>query len=196
MKKLLYVSFALLILLGLSGVSGAMKGMGMDGTCMGKGMKMVMDMEMSDEMPMMGRMMMSLDLNDNQKEDMKTIHLKLKKEVIKKKADIEISEIELKEILMKDPVDVKTAEDKIKQIESLQAEVKILHLRAREDAKKKLTPEQIKKLNSHMQMHQMKEGKCMKEGCGMHCMDQMNDENSGDSKGPLSPEPKQHQRHH
>lgn len=195
MKKFLYVSFALCTLLGLSAVSGAMmmdgKGKGMDGTCMEKGMKMGMGTEMSDEMPMMGRMM-SLDLNDKQREDMRTIHLKVKKEVIKKKADIEISEIELKEILMKDPVDIKAAEAKIKQIESLQSEIKILHIKAKEEAKTKLTPEQRKKFNSNMQRHKMGKGMGMQERCGMHCMDQ-DDEDAGDSDDSSSPEPMQHQ---
>ena len=202
MKKFLYVIFAVLTLLGLSAVSGAMmmdgKGMSMDGKCMGKGMKMGMDMEMFDEMPMMGRMM-SLDLNDKQKEDIKAIHMKLKKEVIKKKADIEISEIELKEIMIKEPVDIKAAEAKIKQMESLQSDVKILHLRAREETKKKLTPEQIKKLNSSMHnMQQMKDGMGTKGGCGMDCMDQMDDKDAGDApakKEVSNPEPMQYKHH-
>lgn len=183
MKKLLYVSFALLILLGLSGLSGAMMdgkgmnmGMGMDGMCM--------------KMGMMGNMM-SLELNDDQKEAMRTIHLKLKKEVIKKKADIEISEIELKEILMKDPVDIKAAETKIKQIESLESEIKILHIKAKEEAKTKLTPEQRKEFNSNMQMHQKGEGMGKHEKCG-NCMDQMDEEDSNDSS---STKPMKH-RHH
>ena len=197
MKKLLYVSLALLILLGLYAVSGAMmmdgKGRGIDGTCMEKGLKMGMGTEMSNEMPMMGRMM-SLDLNDKQREEMKTIHLKLKKEVIRKKADIEISEIELKEILRKDPVDLKAAEAKIKQIESLQSEIKILHIKAKEEAKTKLTPEQRKKFNSDMQMPQMGEGMGMEEGCGMHCMDQMDNEEAGNAPAS-TPGPMQHQHH-
>jgi len=200
MKKFLYVSFALMILLGLSGLSGAMM---MDGRgkgsmdCMknmemkkGAGMGMA-GMGMGDEMPMMGRMM-SLDLNDKQKEDIRTIHLKVKKEFIKKKADIEISEIELKEILMKDPVDIKAAETKIKQIESLKSEIKILHIKAKEETKTKLTPEQRKKFNSNMQMHQMGKGMGMMGRCGMNCMDQMDEEGDEDSNDSSSPEPMQH----
>jgi Spy/CpxP family protein refolding chaperone len=140
--------------------TGMGRGAGMCGGCMG----------MYGERPMMGRGMMmhiqQLGLDDNQTAKFKSIHLKMKRESIQREAQVRIAELELKELLDKDPVDMKAAEAKVRQIESLRAELKILHLRTHEEVKGILTPEQRKKLDTFRDMR-MGSGVGMMGGCRM-----------------------------
>ncbi len=103
----------------------------------------------------------TLGLEDSQSAEVKTLLLKLQKEMIQKRADIQVAEIELKEILEKDTVDVKVAETKVKQIASLKTETAMMHIQGIEDVKARLTPEQKKKLSEMMQMKGMAHGKAM-----------------------------------
>lgn len=123
---------------------------------------------------MLGEQMMSekfeaLGLDEKQKETVKAIHLKTKKEMIRKKADIEVAQVELRELLGKDPVDLQAAEAKVKQIESLRTDMKMTHIRTREEVKKVLTPEQKTKFAA---MHDgcMECGYGAGPGCDMHKM--------------------------
>lgn len=119
---------------------------------------------------MMAEKFEALGLDEKQKETVKAIHLKTKKEMIRKKADIDVAQVELKEMLGQDTVDLQAAEAKVKQIESLKSDMKMTHIRTREEVKKVLTPDQKKKFAS------MHDG-CMECGegaggphCGMHSM--------------------------
>jgi len=94
----------------------------------------------------------ALGLDDNQSKEVKTVLLKLQKELIQKRASIQVAEIELREILDNDTVDIKVAETKVKQIASLKTEAVMMHIQGIEDVKAKLTPEQKKKLSEMMQM--------------------------------------------
>ena len=67
------------------------------------------------------------------------------KKMIKKRADECIAGIEMKELMDKDPVDIKAVEAKLKQIETIKTEMQLSLIRAAEEAKSKLTPEQRKK---------------------------------------------------
>ena len=142
-------------------------------------------MAMSGERPMMGKgmgmMISNLGLDEKQTAEFRAIHVTMKKERIQKNAQINIAELELREVLDKDPVDMKTAEAKVKQIESLRAELKMLHIRTHEKVKAMLTPEQRKKFDSFMGMGMgMGRGMGMMENCrmmgsmsGMRQMDRM-----------------------
>lgn len=155
MKKLILLLSAAVLLLGLAVSSDAMSKKGAGG--MKKGM---MEKQMCGEHMMMEKLA-SLGLDDRQKEEIKGIHLKTKKEMIRKKADIQVAGIELKEILGRDTVDLQAAEAKVKQVESLKTEMKMTHIRTREEIKSRLTPEQRKKFNEMR-------GMCCLEGedCG------------------------------
>lgn len=131
MKKLVLL-LAVVVLVGVSVSAYAMSKKGMPG----RGMH-------SEHM--MFEKMQALGLDDKQKETVKALHLKTKKEMIKKQADIEIAQVELKELLGKDPVDLQAAEAKVKQLEALKTDMKMTHIRTREEIKKVLTPEQKKK---------------------------------------------------
>jgi len=133
--------------------------------------------------PMMEKLM-SLGLDDKQKESIRSIHMNMKKEHIKGRAGVDVAQIELKEILMKDPVDLKAAEAKLRQIEAMKTDLHFGHIKAHEEVKAVLTPEQRKKFNTMMlemggcmgmmhdhdglgMRHGMEKGKGMKHGCNM-----------------------------
>ena len=115
---------------------------------------------------MMGMMIKHLELDAKQASAFKAIHLKMKKESIQKKAELEIAGLELGELRSSDPIDMKAAEAKVRQIESLRSDLKILHLRAHEQVRGMLTPEQKIKLESFMEKR-MGHGMGMMRNCGM-----------------------------
>lgn len=131
MKKLVLL-LAVVLLVGMSVSSYAMGKKDMPGKGM-HGDQMMMDK------------FAALGLDEKQKETITAIHLRMKKDVIRKKADIDVAEVELRELLGKDAVDLKAAEAKVKQIESLRADMKMMHIRTHEEIKSNLTPEQKKK---------------------------------------------------
>ncbi len=89
--------------------------------------------------------LMSLGLDEKQREAIKEIKSRLMKEMIKKNADEHISGIELTDLLDKDIVDMKAVVAKLKQIETLKTEIHLSLIRAIEETKSKLTPEQRNK---------------------------------------------------
>ena len=133
----------------------------------------------------------ALGLDDNQSKEVKAVLLKLKKEMIQKKADIQIAKIELREILDKETVDIKVAETKVKQIASLKTEAVMMHIQGIEDVKAKLTPEQKKKLSEMMQKRRMRHGKGMMD-CHMMKgnMDMGPDTGAADAKPAKNKAPK------
>lgn len=180
---------------GKHGGKGMGKGMdrGMMGCCMEGGHHMM-------------KKLMSLGLDDRQKESVRAIHLKMRKEEIRAEADIEVAEIELKEILMKDTVDLKAAEAKLKQIETLKTGLRFGQIKAHEEVKAVLTPEQRKKFNTMMMEmgpggmrhgHDgMGMGRGMRHGCGMMGgMGQSGDDGSSpeDNKEDSAPPAAEHQ---
>jgi Spy/CpxP family protein refolding chaperone len=104
--------------------------------------------ERMDRMPEAGhpmwRHILNLGLDKKQKVEIKQIRSRVMKEMIKKSSDASVAEIELKDILDRDPVDMKAVEAKLKQIEATKTEMHLLFIRAREEVKSKLTPEQRK----------------------------------------------------
>jgi Spy/CpxP family protein refolding chaperone len=115
---------------------------------------MEMDEMMDPEHPMWGHLM-GLGLDEKQREAIKEIKSRVMKEMVKKRADERVAGIELKDILDKDHVDMKTVENKLKQIEILKTEMHLSLIRAREEIKSKLTPEQRKKFKGTMEMRPM-----------------------------------------
>jgi Spy/CpxP family protein refolding chaperone len=113
-------------------------------------------MEMMEFMPEaehpIWRYLMSIGLNEKQREAIKEIKSKIMKETIKKRADGQVAHIELKNLLDKDPVDMNAIEAKLKQIETIKTEMHLSLIRAREEVKSKLTPEQRKKFKEMLEM--------------------------------------------
>ncbi len=123
--------------------SGMMCGCGMDGQMMGT------------------EHLKSLSLDEQQKTLIGEIKSRMMKETIRRTADMRIVQIELKDLLSQDPVDMKAVEAKVKQLEMMRTEMHLSHIKAIEDIRTKLTPEQRKKLR------EMIEAGTMMGGMGM-----------------------------
>ena len=133
---------------------GMMESMGHQGMMHDMGGGMMMD----DDHPMW-KHLMGLGLDDKQMASLKALRGKTMKEMVKKRADMQIAGIELKDLLDKDPVDLKAVEVLLKKKESLKTEMFLAHIRAREEMKSLLTPDQRKRLKEMMEGHGA--------GCGM-----------------------------
>ena len=116
------------------------------------------------------KMVAMLGLNAEQQKAVEAIHYTHHKEVIRKAADIDVAEVELQEIMGKEPVNVAEAEKKIRAIAALQADLDIMHLKAKAAVKAKLTPEQLEKMEKHMvagMQGKMDDMDGMDRDCGM-----------------------------
>ncbi len=123
-------------------MSGGMMGGGMGGG-MGAGM-------MGAEHPLW-KNLHELGLDEKQKEAAKRITRKTMREVIKKRADMQIARLDLRDALDEDTVDMKAVESKLKAIESLETDIYLSHIKAIEEIKSILTPDQRKKLKEMME---------------------------------------------
>ena len=138
-------------------------GMMMEGTehpgmMHGMGGGMHGDDMMGDSHPMWKRVM-ELNLDDKQKEALKALHTKTIKDMVRKKADKVIAHVELQDLLEKEPVDMKAVEASAKKNESISTDMFLAHVRAHEEVKALLTPEQRKKFKEILEA-----APC---GCGM-----------------------------
>jgi len=177
-KSIWFGALVVILLVGFSIDAEARCGRG-HGHASGMGMAMEPDvskcMGMPAGGPMTGHGMMfmskRLGLDEKQTKELKTLHLRMKKESIQKRADIRIAELELRELVNADPVDMKAAEAKVRQIESLRSELKLLRIRTHEAVKAMLTPEQKEKLGTFMGMGmKMGHGMGMMGDCGCRMM--------------------------
>lgn len=151
MKKLMVVPVAVMLFFASMGLSDAM----MQDKCMGGGMGM------GDMHPMLEKLK-SLGLDEKQTAEVRAVHFRVMKEMIKKRADMQVARMELREMLGMSPVDMKAAEGKVRQIEAVRGDMLIMHIQAREEVKSKLTPEQRKKFETMMpmMMHDAMMGRC------------------------------------
>lgn len=167
MKKLATIVVAVSIIALAAIAYGDMGGHGMGSEMMcGCGMGGQMEAEHHISKHLMG-----LNLDEQQKTLIGEIKSRMMKDTIRRTADMRIAEIELKELLSQDPVDMKAVEAKVKQLEMMKSEMHLSHIKAMEDCKTKLTPEQRKKLREMIEAGPMMEGMEMKHEqeckCGM-----------------------------
>lgn len=174
MKRAVVWAFMSLLLVGFaSGSSYADK----SGAAKGEKMKYEEGMSQMGHMRHRGMGMMraerriwralaDLGLDEKQKEAVKDIITIAKKDAIRKIADIRIARIELREILDKDPVDMGAVEAKLKQMESLKTEMHMARIKALEEIKAKLTPEQRQKFKINLRKRFGWHGGCRHEGKG------------------------------
>jgi Spy/CpxP family protein refolding chaperone len=127
-------------------------GMGMGGQGMGHGMMGGCGMRdrMMERAHHLLKSLESLDLDEQQKKMIHEIKSRIMKETIRKMADIRIAQIELGDLLLQDPTDMKLVEAKVKQLGMMRTEMALAHLKALEEIKGKLTPEQRKKFREMM----------------------------------------------
>lgn len=163
MKKLAVivavVSIVALAALAYGEMGGHSMGSGMMSSC-GCGMGMG-DRMMEGEHAML-KHLMGLNLDEQQKALIGEIKSRMMKESIRRTADMRIVQIELKDLLSQDPIDMRAVEAKLKQLEMMKTEMHLSHIRAMEDCKTKLTPEQRKKLRELIEAGPMMGGMGMK----------------------------------
>ena len=123
----------------------------------GQGMPMMSPMG-SDGMGMMGRerrlwrLFAALGLDEQQRADIRKIKSRVMKDTIREKADLEVVRIDVRDILAKDQVDMNAVEAALKKIASLQTDIRLSHIKAMQEIKAKLTPEQRKKFRELLEM--------------------------------------------
>ena len=106
----------------------------------------------------MSKHLMGLDLDEQQKTLIGEIKSRMMKDNIRRTADMRIAQIELRDLLRQDPVDMKAVEAKVKQLEMMKTEMRLSHIKAMEDIKTKLTPEQRTKFRETLEAGPMSEG--------------------------------------
>ncbi len=131
------------------GMSGGMGHQDM-GMMHGAGGMMGCGMMMNDDHPMW-KHLMGLGLDDKQKDALRALRSRTMKDMAKKMADKQIAGIELRDLLEKDPVDMKSVEAAVKKNESLRADMMLAHIKAHEEMKSILTPDQKKRLKEMME---------------------------------------------
>ena len=157
MKKLA-ASVTAVLIIALAGLSyGAdMGGRGMGSWMMGCS---GMDGQMMAVEHHMSQCLMGLNLDEQQKASIGEIKSRMMKETIRRTADMRITQIELKELLSKDPVDMTLVDAKVKKLEMMRTEMQLSHIKAVEECKTKLTPEQRKKFGEMIEAGPMMHGR-------------------------------------
>jgi Spy/CpxP family protein refolding chaperone len=113
------------------------------------------------------RALSDLGLDEKQKEAIKDLRTAVRKDAIRKVADVKIARIEIRELLDKDTVDMGAVEAKLKQMESLKTDLHLSRIKAFQEIKATLTPEQREKFRTNLRKHGGFPGKCGHEGRGM-----------------------------
>ena len=93
-----------------------------------------------------------IGLTESQKTAIHQIRITLKKDMIMKRADLKIAKLELREQLHKEPVDMSTVESQVNKLEVLKTAMILNAIKAREEIRATLTPEQRKKLAELLQL--------------------------------------------
>ncbi len=100
----------------------------------------------------MWKLLAGLGLDEKQKEAIKEVRSRVAKDIVRKRADLEVARIELRDILTKEQVNMAAVETNVKKMASLQADIRLTHIKAMQEIKAKLTPEQQKKFQEMREM--------------------------------------------
>jgi Spy/CpxP family protein refolding chaperone len=120
-----------------------------------------------------------LGLSEEQTKQAKAILFQVMKANIKGRADLQIAELELQELLQAETVDMAQVEAKVKGIEGLRTPLRLNMIKAHEQAKALLTPEQRLKFE-HLHDHFMD-----LMGSGMMSMMEMSGEGGSSAMGGM-----------
>jgi Spy/CpxP family protein refolding chaperone len=161
---------------------GGMMGQGGMGM-MGSGMQgMPEGMRMPRPSQLVRMLKAELGLSDEQVKQLTQIFSQAMKTRIKQGADLRIAELELEELLEAEPVDMGQVESKLKAIEGLRTTLRLTLIKAHEQAKGLLTPEQRQKLErAHDRLAGMM-------GPGMMRMMEMMGEGGSGGMGMMGPQ--------
>ena len=118
-------------------------------------------------------MMMNLGLDQKQKEAVHETIDRTVKDLIKKRSDLLVAIIDLEDIIQREPIDINAAESKLKQIEPIKSAMFLTQLKALEEIRSILTPEQRDKLMEMTEMQGMQGAPMMEEKKSDHNMKMM-----------------------
>jgi Spy/CpxP family protein refolding chaperone len=148
---------------GRSGMMGMMEGGGMGG-----------HRDLMEPGPMLRMLTTELALSEGQEKQLKDILYQVEKTHITQRADVRVAELELQQLLEADPVDMGQVESKLKDIEGLRTALRLQLIKAHEQAKGVLSPEQRQQFERiHDRLHGMHG---MMGGGGMGRMEMMGPE--------------------
>jgi Spy/CpxP family protein refolding chaperone len=102
-------------------------------------------MGMMEPGPMLRMLTTELSLSEGQEKQLKDIMYQAAKTSIKQRADVRVAELELQQLLDADPVEMGKVEAKLKDIEGLRTALRLNLIKAHEQAKGVLSPEQRQK---------------------------------------------------
>jgi Spy/CpxP family protein refolding chaperone len=88
-----------------------------------------------------------LRLSTDQVRDLERLKGEFQREAIRREADIRIAEMDLSSLLNTAPVDLAKVETKVREVERFKADLRLARIRAVEQGKALLSPEQVAKLN-------------------------------------------------
>ena len=89
-----------------------------------------------------------LGLSASQVQSLERLRADFQREAIRRDADLRIAEMDLTTLLEREPVDLGQVEAKVKEIERLRADLRVARIRAIEQGKAQLSPEQRSKLRT------------------------------------------------
>lgn len=115
-----------------------------------------------------------IGISDEQLEKLRNRHSEAKKQMIQIHSQIKMNMVDVKSAVMRDQIDMATAEAKIQEIGKLKAEMFLTMVRAMNDMRQMMTPEQ------HMRIKRMIMG-WFKKG-GMAGMEMEEEEEGGESE--------------
>jgi Spy/CpxP family protein refolding chaperone len=87
------------------------------------------------------------DLNEKQRQAVRTIERKPAEDAVRKGAELRIAEMEPADMLDKGPTDMGAVEAKLRSIGSIGADIRLSEIKTNREAEALLTPEQQKKLS-------------------------------------------------
>ena len=89
-----------------------------------------------------------LGLSPDQVQSLERLRADFQREAIRRDADLRIAEMDLTTLLEKDPVDLGQVQAKVREIERLRTDLRLARIRAIEQGKSQLSPEQRGKLRT------------------------------------------------
>ncbi|MBI2152763.1 MAG: periplasmic heavy metal sensor [Candidatus Rokubacteria bacterium] len=97
---------------------------------------------------LMLRLKDELGLSPDQVQSLERLRADFQREAIRRDADLRIAEMDLAALLEKDPVDLGQVDAKLREVERLRVDLRLARIRAIEQGKAQLTPEQRAKLRT------------------------------------------------
>ncbi len=91
------------------------------------------------------KMLVAAGLDEKQMDSVRAIRSRVRKDSVRKRAEIEVARLDLRDQLSKEQVDMASVEATVKKMAGLQSDIRLAHIKAIQEIKAVMTPEQRKK---------------------------------------------------